>query len=633
MIVRGVIVLLLIFNFLFLSGQSNQEVADSIKLVLTQDNLGDLDRIIALREVIGYEPDPKNDILYAEELLSLANAKEHVEYIHYALLSQGNAYNRLGNKVGALDKYFEAADFSAENGYKLGVGEAYATVAATYNEIGNYKLAISNYRKASSIFNSIPDSLRLGLTYINFGYTYYTIKQYDSAIVLTELGKEISEKFYPAVMDYAKGNLALMNIRQGQIDAFDSLNAVLLELKSKGDDFAVSDYLSQLSGILKDQGQVDKAIATGEESLLLSMKLGLKEQIRDASKSLCDLQTIKGEYEKALNYQTQYIIYKDSINNIESVNQIANQRTEFEIGQAQAQMDAEQQTQKVINVALIFGLGLLTVFGFAQYRNSRQRKRINDVLRDQKSKLETQKAELQEVNRTKDRFFSIISHDLRGPVNAFHGVSRMIKFFVQNKQIDQLEVLAEDIDQSVDRLSSLLDNLLNWAVQQQGQFPYVPEKIELKTLADDLMDVFATMAKSKQIALMSSVPENLHAWADRNTTMTIIRNLVSNALKFTHQQGQVSLNAWKTGSTVEIEVHDNGIGIPQEKLGQLFQLNEKASTWGTKGEKGLGLGLQLVHEFVELNQGQITVTSEEKQGTTFKVTLPMYELSQIQAEA
>lgn len=630
---REVLSTLLFFNCFFILAQSNQSAADSLRQVLDEKSLTLEDRITTLGDIIAVEPDPSNDIIYADEILNLSGgSNEFFEDIHYALLSQGNAYKQLGNTVAALDKYFEAADLSKSNRYEEGVAQAYATIAGTYKGTGNFELAVKYYRQASKIFLEIPDSLSLGLININLGYGYYSIGEYDSAKQLTLLGIEISKRLYPVVLDYAKGNLALIDIKLGNQYAYDSLDAVITDLKLKGDDFAVSDYLSQLSGILKDQGQVNSAIAAGEESLVLSKKLGLKEQIRDASESLCDLYSIKGDYEKALKYQTQYIIYKDSINNIESVNQIANLRTEFEIGQAEAAMSAERQTQQVINVALIFGLGLLMVFGVAQYRNSRQRMQINQVLRDQKAELETQKSELEAVNRTKDRFFSIISHDLRGPVNAFHGVSRMIKFFVQNKQIDQLEVLAEEIDKSVDRLSSLLDNLLNWAVQQQGEFPYVPEKIEIKTLADDLVDVFTTMAKSKQIALSSSVTEDIHAWADRNTTMTIIRNLVSNALKFTPRSGHVTISAQTTDECVEIEVHDNGVGIPKDKLGHLFELNEENSTWGTEGEKGLGLGLQLVHEFVELNQGQIIVNSQDGKGTTFTVRLPTYDLQEIQEE-
>ena len=612
-------------------------------MILGQDGLSDAERIKILKTAIANELNPRNDILFADEIIKLARGKGYTEYIHYAYMSQGNAYKILGNNVTALDYYFKAADFSKENGYDKGIGEAYATIAGTYKQIENFKLAVDYYKKASEIFINLNDSLNLGFIYVNLGYGYYSVGKYDSARLLTLQGEPIISELYPKALNYVQGNLALINIRLGEAAAFEALEITLQDLRSKGDDFAVSDYLSQLSGILRDQGRVDEAIEAGEESLMLSRKLGLKEQIRDASENLCDLYAQQGQYQKALEYQTQFIIYKDSINNLEVVNQIGNLRTEFEVGEEKAKVDllmAQRKVRNIYGVALLIGLGSVLVLAIIQYYNSRQRKRTNRLLIEQKSALESQKeqleqqkAELETLNSTKDRFFSIISHDLRGPVNAFYGVSRMIKFFVQNKQMDQLEVLAEEIDQSVDRLSALLDNLLNWAVQQQGEFPYVPEKINIKAMAEDLVDVFTTMARSKQITLKAHVSEELEAWADRNTTMTIIRNLVSNALKFTSKGGVVEVLALADETYVKIQVRDNGVGIAQDKLDQLFRLSGDASTWGTAGEKGLGLGLQLVHEFVELNAGKIDVRSQEKEGTTFTIWLPEFTLEQVSAEA
>lgn len=620
-------------SFLTVISAQNQILADSLKITLMEVH-EDSERMSILYKISLSVSSPDEIIQYSNQLISLAEKYDDASFIQAGLMSLGTAYRLGGDLEKALDNLFESAKIAEEHDLVVRLGQAYGEIATVYAGNRDFRNALNYNRKASEIFISLSDSLTFSLASINIGFQYYRLGLLDSALYQYGIAEAyFLKKDKPIETAYVIGNRAIVKLAMGDVNQaeLDFRQAIKI-LEPVGDQYGIADFLNELGKVYVERGDQLKAIEVIKKGLIIAKEIDIKAQIRDASELLSDLHRKRGEFEEALAYHQQFVAYKDSIQNTETVRKLANQRTEFEIGQAQAQMDAEQQTQKVINVALIFGLGLLTVFGFAQYRNSRQRKRINDVLRDQKSELETQKAELQEVNRTKDRFFSIISHDLRGPVNAFHGVSRMIKFFVQNKQIDQLEVLTEDIDQSVDRLSSLLDNLLNWAVQQQGQFPYVPEKIELKTLADDLVDVFATMAKSKQIVLQSTVPEDLHAWADRNTTMTIIRNLMSNALKFTHQHGQVSLNARSTGTVIEIEVHDNGVGIPQEKLGQLFQLNEKASTWGTEGEKGLGLGLQLVHEFVELNQGQITVTSEEKQGTTFKVTLPMYELSQIQAE-
>ena len=232
---------------------------------------------------------------------------------------------------------------------------------------------------------------------------------------------------------------------------------------------------------------------------------------------------------------------------------------------------------------------------------------------------------MEQLNSTKDRFFSIISHDIRGPVQAFNGVSRMIKFMVDNDQVSELRELADQIDESADRLSSLLDNLLNWAVQQQGQINYVPEKISVNEMINELTGTFTNMAQAKNIELKQDVPEGLCLWSDQNTTNTILRNLINNALKFTEENGKIEVIAKEEDDLVSIEVADTGVGIPTDKMEKLFQLEAKKSTWGTDGEKGLGLGLQLVKEFVDMNKGSISVSSEEGKGTTFVIKLPAYK--------
>ena len=201
----------------------------------------------------------------------------------------------------------------------------------------------------------------------------------------------------------------------------------------------------------------------------------------------------------------------------------------------------------------------------------------------------------------------------------------MIKFMVDNDQVSELRELADQIDESADRLSSLLDNLLNWAVQQQGQINYVPEKISAQEMLDELAGTFTNMAQAKNIEITQNVPDGLCIWSDRNTTNTILRNLINNALKFTPEQGKIDIQGSEEDGMVVFKISDTGVGIPSEKLENLFQLEAKKSTWGTEGEKGLGLGLQLVKEFVEMNKGALSVTSKEGVGTTFFIQLPSFK--------
>src|SRR5690606_421092 len=243
----------------------------------------------------------------------------------------------------------------------------------------------------------------------------------------------------------------------------------------------------------------------------------------------------------------------------------------------------------------------------------------------QKTVLHKQRDQLEALNNTKDRFFSIISHDLRGPVNAFNGISSLIQHYISINDLEQLVEVSQYIDKSASQLSSLLDNLLNWAVNQQGSFPYLPEKIHFCEMMDEVVEIFQTTAHSKNIRLKIDCEKELMVWADRNSLTTIIRNLVNNALKFTNPNGTVTISAYAKGSWSIIKVIDNGVGIAPEKLKSIFKLIAKKNSSGTAGEKGLGLGLQLAYDFSLLNKGSIKVESKEDIGTTFILKIPRYD--------
>ena len=251
-----------------------------------------------------------------------------------------------------------------------------------------------------------------------------------------------------------------------------------------------------------------------------------------------------------------------------------------------------------------------------QLRKSAETLRENDTLKIYLDEIKAQK-------RLKDRFFAIISHDLRGPVNSFQGLSQIISLYIKQAKYEELVKMLDEVDQATDQLSKLLDNLLNWASSELSQIPYNPEIIPVKTMVEELQAVFRQIAKSKNIELAADIDQQTSVWADLNSTVTIFRNLIHNALKFTPEGGTITLTAQNTGDQVNISVSDTGIGMNNEKVKTLFDISNKASsTYGTSGEKGIGLGLQLVNEFAKLNKGSVQVTSKEGSGSIFNVTLP-----------
>lgn len=248
---------------------------------------------------------------------------------------------------------------------------------------------------------------------------------------------------------------------------------------------------------------------------------------------------------------------------------------------------------------------------------------IEEEIARKKIEIEKQKKELIELNATKDKFFSIIAHDLRSPLGTIISFFEFLNSNVDGLDKTEIIDLVHSIYKSTDRLLKLLDNLLQWSRVQTGQLECKPEEFDLKGIVHANIDLLRMNAEKKDIVLYSEVDDNICVFADHNMINTVIRNLINNALKFTHSGGSVWVTAKKTNGRAEIAVHDTGIGISKETLKKLFRIDLKHTTIGTDEEKGTGLGLNLCKEFIENNNGKIRVESIPGNGTTVKFTLPV----------
>jgi signal transduction histidine kinase len=232
------------------------------------------------------------------------------------------------------------------------------------------------------------------------------------------------------------------------------------------------------------------------------------------------------------------------------------------------------------------------------------------------------KEKLQTLNATKDKFFSIIAHDLRSPFTAFLGLTEAIAENIEEYNKDEIKRFLGSLHTSAETVYALLENLLAWSQLQREVIGYHPEYILLPEVVGWTLLLFQSGATQKQITLQSLVSEELKAYADPKMVNTVMRNLISNALKFTNTGGRVEVSAKTDEQEVEIAVADTGIGISEEIVSKLFRIETKHSKAGTAGEKGTGLGLILCKELVERNGGRVWVESEAGNGSTFRFTLP-----------
>jgi PAS domain S-box-containing protein len=249
---------------------------------------------------------------------------------------------------------------------------------------------------------------------------------------------------------------------------------------------------------------------------------------------------------------------------------------------------------------------------------------VNDITvrKNAELKLKNSEASLRELNATKDKFFSIIAHDLRSPFNGILGFSEILKEQIKQNNYDGIEEYAEIINKSSEKAMDLLTSLMEWSKSQTGRIQFNPSFIDLAPLMNSTVDLLKTSSKQKLLKISMHIPDNIIIYADKAMIEAVLRNIISNAIKFTPQQGSIKISVEEQAQDFLVSVTDNGIGIEPDNLEKLFRIDQSHSTLGTDKESGTGLGLILCKDFIDYHQGKIWAESKQHVGTTILFSLP-----------
>ncbi|TAH31545.1 MAG: hypothetical protein EAZ06_00110 [Cytophagales bacterium] len=270
---------------------------------------------------------------------------------------------------------------------------------------------------------------------------------------------------------------------------------------------------------------------------------------------------------------------------------------------------------------------------FYFYRRSKEIEKRNILLEkevklrtqqisEQTAEIVTQNIALETLNKNKDRFFTIIAHDLRSPLVSFQGISKQISHYLKRNEHEKIENLGKKIDKSAENITNMLNNLLNWALLQKGEFGFNPEMVDLKILIDENIATFQPAIINYNINVTNEVFPQTYIWADKIMLQTIVHNLLSNAIKFTSSEGKINLKNEKNEKGITLICTDTGLGIAPEKLTDIFKIEVRKNSKGLHGEKGNGIGLPLCFEFTKVHQGQLNITSKLGKGTNISLFLP-----------
>ncbi len=276
---------------------------------------------------------------------------------------------------------------------------------------------------------------------------------------------------------------------------------------------------------------------------------------------------------------------------------------------------------------ILLAIFIFSIYYFISYRERKlneDTERLKSLVEEQTTELTLKNEQLLLTNREKDKLYSIIAHDLKGPLSSFMGLTQIMAQEIGDMEKEDIKRFAESMNKSANNLYKLLENLLQWSRMQQSSIPYTPVPLIFKNSVSAVISEFSSISHAKNIKVENAVSDSITILADSNMLHSVIRNLISNALKFTRNSGVVKIYARESENKMaEIFVKDTGIGMNDEMIANLFTLNIQKTRKGTEEEPSTGLGLLICKEFIEKHGGTIAVTSKEGEGTEFRFSIPL----------
>lgn len=525
----------------------------------------------------------------------------------------------LAKKEKALEYAIEAYEVAIKIKDNKGLINILTTIGNIYLQTQEYESAYNFILKAEE---ALPD-LNLDNKVICLGIKGQILKgmeRYDEAIsVLHESIALIADhKIQVEREEEMRVVLAQCLYDKGDIEkAKSTVSELKLDKITSAQTIAQVNFLK--TRLLYDDKDYRGVIKLGEPTYQELQSNKKTDLVYKLSGMLSSAYEQTNNYEKALSFSRQYQVLSDSLNNAEDVKLLTQKSKDFEFelerqsiaaeqAQKEAVLEAEAKQSRVIAGFIGFAAFLLTFF---LYKNNQQRMLIAD-----------NNLRLKALNKTKDQIFSIIGHDLKKPVLAFRGLHEKFSYLIENKEHEKLLKFSKSIDADAVQLNKLTDNLLSWALLERDVLTTNNESLNLKEIVVEVINLFQPFADNKSIKFEYQM-DNIEIKSDRHALSTIIRNLVDNAIKYTPEGGMVKLYTEEVGNRVQLSVQDSGIGIPEEKINDLFLLSKGKSTEGTNDEKGTGLGLHIVKELVNKVNGSIDINSRIDEGTLFTLSIPV----------
>lgn len=540
--------------------------------------------------------------------------------------NMAGAFLDQGNYTQAFENYLIAVRFSEMTRDTVFWVTTLNNIGNAYNSIENYSEAVFYLEKGKAVAQEVNLKVELYRIYLNLGNSYSGLEEYDKAKshyeTALKLEQEIRPGSPPVVILY---NLGKLNADAGNYAEAEKNYRESLQYSTEAhiiqgiyfNNYGLGDLYYRLQRYEEAIEHLNIALTTAEQIQVVPF-------IQESREILYKAYRESGSFKDAYKVLEQYHIASDSLFTIEKEQALANMESQLaldrqnEINQLLQEKQVQQERRILFQLILII-TALIIIFLvlfilFLMRRRGRERDEINKQLLKQKN-------ELEEANQAKNKLFSIVAHDLRTPLASLQG----ILFLIKNKALSQEEMqnMAEKLEVSVQQNVETMEDILVWANEQISGVKMYLEKLDLKNIIDDVVKNHSSLFSSKNLNLQNN-SNHVQVTADKNALQLVLRNLLSNAAKFTPADGNITITTETINNSVLLKVQDSGIGIAPEDTSKVFG-SKPWSRRGTENEKGTGYGMNISKEFIQKMNGSLRFESKVNSGTTFIVEIPQAE--------
>lgn len=615
--------LFLVFFLQILLGTSvysQQSFQNNISQIRLLDSLSDVYSQISIDSAILYH---KNGLEIALKM------KLEPELIYKMHLKLGILYRKKGDFSKALSSDINALKIAETLSDTSKIGTGNNSIGIDYYRMGEFEKALSYFNSGFTCRSQVADSSGMADSYYNIGMLYDDMgnSKLCRLFYLKALDLFTKINITDGIADAYNG-LAGMYYREKKIDSVSFFALKAFEIyESSGNKEMLSFMSINIANLYNMQGKYTEALQIIRKGIAIAEEIGLVSQLRQGYKALSETYAYMGDYKNAyLNYQT-FSVYRDSVFNIEKARSFDELMAKYQTEKKERlliQKGAELSLQNFLtdrnrnqrNMFIVLTALVLIMLGMLLWRY-RDKKRMTIIL-------DRRNEELKQTNATKDKFFSIISHDLRSPVSSFQRLSASIEQSFDKIDTDTLKGYISELNRSSKNIHGLLGNLLQWAMSQSGRLSPEKKTIDINAVLKDVITKDTPLAQEKDIRIETSLKEGVHVIADAMMVETVIRNVLSNAIKFSPEGSSVKINSIVTDKKVILRIGDQGKGMNEEDVKKLFRIEEDVKKiGGSDKNKGAGLGLILCKELIGLNDGALFVESSSPEGSVFAIELPL----------